>query len=95
MRRLVRTDTGIDYVKLFAAHARQNGLAQYDTEAIAAFGDEVQRSISTSARTESRLRGLRRRSSLRLGRRVHWKRSSHSRRRRRGGVLFRRRALSS
>jgi hypothetical protein len=59
MRKLERSDTGIDYVKLLAEHARKKGIAEYTGEAIKEFGDDVERRLSETAQAEHRLRGLR------------------------------------
>ena len=59
MRKLVRTDAGLDYVRLLSDHAARHGISKYSKEAIEAFGDVVQRSLLETADAEHRLRGLR------------------------------------
>jgi len=59
MRRLERTDAGIDFVKLLADHSARKGIAEYSESAIKQFGDEIQRSLTTTATADHRVRGLR------------------------------------
>lgn len=59
MKKLRRSDAGIDYVRLLADHSEKLGVSEYDSRAIQEFGDELQRSLTSTARSESRLRGLR------------------------------------
>ena len=59
MKRLERTDVGIEYVKLLADHSKRKGSHSYSEDAIKAFGDEVGESLAASAQAEHRLRGLR------------------------------------
>src|SRR5262245_12543033 len=59
MKKLERTHAGIDYVKLFADHARRTGVGKYTEQAITQFGDDFERSLLLSSQAEHRVRGLR------------------------------------
>ena len=59
MKKLERTDRGIDYVKLLANFASKHGFGQYHEEAIQAFGDDVTGSVRQSVQSEHRVRGIR------------------------------------
>jgi hypothetical protein len=59
MKKLVRRDAGIDYVKLLAEHSRRVAVATYSAEAIKEFGDELQRSLAATAEATHRIEGLR------------------------------------
>jgi hypothetical protein len=59
LKKVERSDPGLEYVKLLAEHARKNAIATYSEQAIQEFGDQVERSLASSAQEEHRLRGLR------------------------------------
>jgi hypothetical protein len=59
MKKLERSDAGIDYVKALARHAEKRGIREYSDEVIREFGDELQRSLGASTQSNSRIAGLR------------------------------------
>lgn len=59
MRKLERSDAGIDFVRLLAEHAKVKGIAEYSEAAINEFGDRVEQSLKDTAAADHRVRGLR------------------------------------
>jgi hypothetical protein len=59
MRKLERSDVGIEFVRLLAEHSKSKGIADYTEAAIIEFGDAVELSLKASAKADHRVRGLR------------------------------------
>lgn len=59
MKKHLRSDKGIEYIKLLSEHSKMNGIFKYTEDAINNFGQVVQSDLLRSSAMENRIRGLR------------------------------------
>jgi len=59
MKKLARSDPGIDYLRHFGIYAEKEGISEYTQQALADFGDTLMQSLQASVTSKTRLRGIR------------------------------------